>query len=277
MYKYGIMQGRLTSPKDNRIQFFPKDGWTEEFKSAAQIGFDYIEWLYDLHDENINPIKTDRGIEKIKSLSVQNGIQVKSLCAHCFIEDPILGANDSKLKELLDLFDWLLQRSYMVGINRIILPLEDASLIKNIAELEHVENWLRKALSIAEKTRIEIDLETTLDPAILISFLNKILHPLLKVNYDIGNSAGMGYCLKDEFAGYGHRIGSIHIKDKLLQGPTVPLGTGSSDIEALAFSLQEINFKGDIVLEVARGVAGTEIPWAQKNLKYVVQNLERKI
>ena len=56
MYKYGIMQGRLTSPKDNRIQFFPKDEWIEEFGSAAQIGFDCIEWLYDLHDANINPI-----------------------------------------------------------------------------------------------------------------------------------------------------------------------------------------------------------------------------
>jgi len=31
MYKIGMMQGRLTTPKDNRIQFFPIDEWTAEF------------------------------------------------------------------------------------------------------------------------------------------------------------------------------------------------------------------------------------------------------
>ena len=81
MYKYGIMQGRLTFPKDNRIQFFPKDEWTEEFGSAAQIGFDCIEWLYDLHDANINPIVTDGGIETIKSLSLQYNVQIRYLYA----------------------------------------------------------------------------------------------------------------------------------------------------------------------------------------------------
>lgn len=271
------MQGRLTSPKDNRIQFFPKDEWTEEFRSAAQIGFDCIEWLYDLHDANINPIATDRGIEAIKSVSGQYGVQVKSLCAHCFVEDPIIGANDDKQKELLELFNWLLQRAHKLGITRIVLPLEDASLIKDITELEHQVNWIKKALFIAEKTTMEIDLETTLHPSILATFLNKLLHPLLKINYDIGNSAGMGYRLNDEFSAYGQRIGSIHIKDKLLNGPTIALGTGKAEIASLLYFLQKINFEGDIVLEVARGVPGDEVNWAQRNLKYVIQDLERNI
>ena len=277
MYKYGIMQGRLTSPKDNRIQFFPKDEWIEEFGSAAQIGFDCIEWLYDLHDANINPIATYSGIETIKSLALPFGVQVKSLCAHYFIEKPLIGANDDKLQELLELFDWLLQHAHKIGITRIVLPMEDASLVKDITELEHQVRWIKKALFIAEKTTMEIDLETTLHPSILVSFLDKLLHPLLKINYDIGNSAGMGYRLKDEFAVYGHRIGSVHIKDKLLNGPTVALGTGNADIDALAYFLRKINFKGDIVLEAARGAPGNEITWAQRNLKYVIQNLERKI
>jgi len=271
------MQGRLTSPKDNRIQFFPKDEWIEEFGSAAQIGFDCIEWLYDLHDANINPIATYSGIETIKSLALPFGVQVKSLCAHYFIEKPLIGANDDKLQELLELFDWLLQHAHKIGITRIVLPMEDASLVKDITELEHQVRWIKKALFIAEKTTMEIDLETTLHPSILVSFLDKLLHPLLKINYDIGNSAGMGYRLKDEFAVYGHRIGSVHIKDKLLNGPTVALGTGNADIDALAYFLRKINFKGDIVLEAARGAPGNEITWAQRNLKYVIQNLERKI
>ena len=189
----------------------------------------------------------------------------------------MIGANDDKLQELLELFDWLLQRAHKLGITRIVLPMEDASLVKDITELEHQVRWIKKALFIAEKTTMEIDLETTLHPSILVILIDKLLHPLLKINYDIGNSAGMGYCMKDEFAAYGHRIGSVHIKDKLLNGPTVALGTGKADVNALAYFLQKINFKGDIIFEIARGVPGAEIAWAQRNLKYVIQNLERKV
>jgi hexulose-6-phosphate isomerase len=265
------MQGRLTSPKDNRIQFFPKDEWAKEFVSAAQIGFDCIEWLYDLHNADINPIATDSGIETIKSFSLQYNVQVRSLCAHCFIEKPLIGANDNTLQESLELFNWLLQRAHTLGITRIVLPMEDASLVNDITELEHQVNWIKKALFIAEKTSMDIDLETTLHPSILVTFLDKLPHPLLKINYDMGNSAGMGYDIKDEFSAYGRRIGSVHIKDKLLNGPTVALGTGFADFQLLASCLENINFTGDIVLEAARGIPGEELTWAKNNRSLVLK------
>lgn len=275
MYKIGTMQGRLSSPRDNRIQFFPVDKWADEFAAAAQVGFDSIEWLYDLHDAASNPIATDSGIETIKSVSRQYGVQVNSLCAHCFIEKPLIGADDDKLEELLALFDWIAQRACKLGITRIVLPLEDASLLTDITELESQEEWMKRALLIAGKTRVEINIETTLPPLKLATFLNKLPHPLLKVNYDIGNSAGMGYQLQDEFTAYGDRIGSIHIKDKLLNGPTVALGTGAADFKALSEMIRKINYQGDIVLEAARGVPGDELVWAKRNLKFVVQLFQR--
>ena len=45
--------------------------------------------------------------------------------------------------------------------------------------------------------------------------LNALPHPVIKVNYDSGNSASLGYSVTEEFAAYGNRIGSIHIKDRL--------------------------------------------------------------
>jgi L-ribulose-5-phosphate 3-epimerase len=273
MYRIGMMQGRLSPPKDNRIQFFPRDEWTTEFSVAAQVGFDSIEWLYDFHDADVNPISTDRGIEKAKSLSFQYGIQIRSLCAHCFIESPLVGANDEKLEELLALLDWLFYRAKELEIARIVLPIEDSSILINPIEVERQVNWMKHALTLAEKRGIEIDIETTLDPLNLASFLNRLPHPLLKVNYDIGNSAGMGYQINDEFAAYGHRIGSIHIKDKLLKGPTVAIGTGIADFPALARSLRNLDFKGDVVLESARGTPGDELAWAKRNLSFIVQQL----
>ena len=273
MYKIGMMQGRLSTPKDNRIQFFPRDEWTAEFSAAAQIGFDCIEWLYDFHDADVNPISTDSGIEKAKSLSFQYGIQIRSLCAHCFIENPLVGATDEKLEELLALLDWLFYRAKKLEIARIVLPIEDSSLLTNQIEIERQISWMKQAITLAEKTGIQIDIETTLAPSNLAFFLNQLPHPLLKVNYDIGNSAGMGYHIDDEFAAYGHRIGSIHIKDKLLKGPTVAIGTGIADFQALARSLRNLDFKGDVVLESARGAPGDELAWAKNSLNFVLQLL----
>ncbi|MFZ1043712.1 MAG: sugar phosphate isomerase/epimerase family protein [Anaerolineales bacterium] len=273
MYKIGIMQGRLSAPTDNRIQFFPKDEWMMEFSKAAQIGFDYIEWLYDLHDADTNPIATDEGIKNARSLSAQYGIRIKSLCAHCFIETPLAGANDQKLNDLLKLLDWLFHRAKQLGLSRVVLPLEDATLLSNKVEFERQVAWVKKALKIAESTNIEIDLETTLEPSRFSSFLQQVPHSLLKVNYDIGNSAGMGYKIEEEFTAYGSRIGSIHIKDKILKGPTVAIGTGQADFPALARLLRQISFDGDIVLEAARGARGAEMSWAKRNLNFTIQQL----
>jgi len=273
MYKIGMMQGRLSCPKDNRIQFFPKDEWEVEFSSATQVGFDCIEWLYDLRDAKINPITTDEGIETAKTLSLKHGVQIRSLCAHCFIESPLAGANDAKLDELLRLIDWLFQRAKQLGVTRIVLPLEDASLLASSHEFDRQVEWMKQAVDFAEKAGLEIDLETTLDPLSLALFLDRLPHHLLKVNYDIGNSAGMGYKIEDEFSAYGQRIGSIHIKDKTLNGPTVAIGTGSADFSALTRLLHLINYDGDIVLEAARGLPGDELAWAMRNYNFVLQQL----
>jgi hexulose-6-phosphate isomerase len=273
MYKIGIMQGRLSTPKDNRIQFFPGDGWTEEFSAATQAGFDCIEWVYDFHDADLNPISTDSGIEKAKSLSFQYGIRIRSLCAHCFIESPLVGATDKKLEELLALLDWLLCRADKLEISRIVLPIEDSSLLISQTEIARQLGWMKQAITLAEKTGIEIAIETTLAPLKLASFLSQLSHPLLKVNYDTGNSAGMGYQIEDEFAAYGHRVGSIHIKDKLLKGPTVAIGTGIVNFPALARVLRNFDFRGDIIMEAARGAPGDELAWAKKNLNFILQHL----
>ena len=270
MSHIGIMQGRLSSPKDNRIQFFPEN-WEKEFELASQAQFDCIEWLYDFHDADTNPIATNEGIETIKSLMQHHSVKVNSLCAHCFIEKPLVGATAGEKKESLSLLGWLLTRLKMLGATRLVLPVEDAAHLTDSAEFERQLEWMKRALNLAEGNHIEIDMETTLSPFALASFLDKLPHPLLKVNYDIGNSAGMGYDIKDEFSAYGHRIGSIHIKDKLLNGPTVALGTGIADFQLLADCLENINFAGDIVLEAARGIPGEELTWAKNNRSLVLK------
>ena len=127
----------------------------------------------------------------------------------------------------------------------------------------------KAALPAAEETGIELHLETSLGPAEFAKLLDGVPHSKLKVNYDSGNSASLGYAPAEEFAAYGDRIGSVHIKDRVLNGGTVPLGSGDADFPALFSSLEKIDYRGDFTLQVARGVAGDEVAWAKQNVAWL--------
>jgi len=105
--------------------------------------------------------------------------------------------------------------------------------------------------------------------------LEEVGHPLLKVNYDSGNSASLGYAPQEEFAAYGAKIGSVHIKDRVLGGGTVPLGQGNADFTALFRCLKEIGYSGDYILQVARSKDGEESAWAARNLEFLKGWLRR--
>jgi L-ribulose-5-phosphate 3-epimerase len=269
----GIMQGRLVPPVDDTIYHFPRDIWAEEFALAARANLDCIEWIYDLYGADVNPLSTDDGIEAIKLLSSKHNVQILSLCANCFIEEPLVRANESDLEERMKRMSWLLHRCQLVGINRVVLPFLDASSIETDTEFINVLAVLKQALDIAEETNIAIHLETSLAPSRFASLLAKLSSPLLKVNYDLGNSASLGYDIHDEFAAYGGRIGSVHVKDRIRGEGTVPLGTGDADFKVLSECLKRTGYTSDFILEAARGTSGDEVAWAKRNREFILTHL----
>jgi L-ribulose-5-phosphate 3-epimerase len=272
MTHIGIMQGRLVPPTDNRIQCFPREHWADEFALASQAGLDCIEWIYDLYGADMNPLATDAGVKRIKELSRQHKVKILSICADYFMDKPLVRANPAELDDRLDTFFWLVERGRMIGINRMVIPFVDASRIDTQAEFDGVVLLLKRILQKIGKTGIEIHLETSLNPARFAELLAQLAHPLLKANYDSGNSSSLGYAPREEFAAYGQRVGSVHIKDRLLGASTVPLGTGDADFPALAESLRKVAFKGDFILQVARGTSGEEVAWARQNRAFVLQH-----
>ena len=68
---------------------------------------------------------------------------------------------------------------------------------------------------------------------------------------------------------YGSRIGSVHVKDRVRGGTTVPLGTGDADFPAFFSGLAQLGYGGDVILQVARGESGREVEWAQQNAAFV--------
>jgi hexulose-6-phosphate isomerase len=161
----------------------------------------------------------------------------------------------------------------LAGIHRVVLPFVDNSKIESETEEARVVEILTRPLDAAEKAGVELHLETSLDPERFGSLLAKLAHPLLKVNYDSGNSASLGFNSLEEVATYGERIGSVHIKDRIRAGGTVPLGSGNANIPVLLSRLFRIGYKGDFVMQIARAEPGAELDWIRKNREWVSSQL----
>lgn len=271
--RLGIMQGRLSPPESGRFQCFPRNSWREEIARARTAGLDYIEWIYDDFGSSANPIATDEGIAELEALKTKYGIQTPAICADWLMDFPILRCDENERKQRERKLHDLLHLGKKIGASRVVLPFVDASAIKTDEEKAIVIRALERALSASEKTGVEMHLEADLGPRDFAQFLAQIPHPMIRVNYDTGNSSGLGYIAHDEFAAYGDRIGSIHIKDRLRRPDggveTKPLGRGSADFDDIFASIRAIGYDGGLTLQVARGEAGDELNWAKQQIEFV--------
>jgi hexulose-6-phosphate isomerase len=186
------------------------------------------------------------------------------------MEHPLSKGSEAEREQRVRKFLWLLEHCKLAGVRRIVVPFVDNSRIENDADLAAAVQVLGRILVQAEKADIELHLETSLDPQAFKSLLTRLPNPLLKVNYDSGNSSSLGYDPLEEIAAYGDRIGSVHIKDRVRGGGTVPLGTGDAKIPLLLSELFRIGYGGDFVMQIARGETGKEPAWIKHNREVVV-------
>lgn len=265
MNALGIMQGRLCPPEDGRFQSFPKFGWADEFERAKLAGLDAIEWIWDAYGQDLNPLASDPGVAEMRAHSSRHQVAVRSVCADYFMDFPLVCEGDADRTQRLEALTWLIDRCAKAGIGRIVLPFVDASRMVTAADRLQVIAAVKAVLPQAAESGVELHLETDLAPADFAELLAQLPAANVFVNYDSGNSASLGYRPAEEFAAYGDRVGSVHLKDRVLNGGTVALGAGDTDFESLASALRAADYRGDFILQAARGVAGDEVAWARRN------------
>lgn len=259
------MQGRLVPPEGTLYQCFPREQWKEEFPRAKAAGLDAIEWIYDVYAEDMNPIATDAGLEQMRALTKEHGIQTASCCADWFMERPLVKGSDADKAKSFERLTWLLGRLGKLKMQRVVLPFVDASKLETDADIDALVKVLEKALPASEATGVELHLETDLNPERFAALLARVPSKMVWVNYDSGNSSSLGYKPREEFGAYGARVGSVHIKDRVLGAKTVPLGTGDCDFDGLFESLKKFNYQRDFILQAARQENGGEVELARKN------------
>jgi hexulose-6-phosphate isomerase len=95
------------------------------------------------------------------------------------------------------------------------------------------------------------------------------------VNYDIGNSAALGFDPQEELLCYGERILNVHVKDRLLGGATVPLGTGNADFEKVFASLGALGYRGNYIMQTARANEGLHAAALAKYRNMIARWIDR--
>jgi hexulose-6-phosphate isomerase len=272
-YALGIMQGRLSPPEDGRFQSFPRSSWREEIARAPLAGLSYIEWIHDEYGRSANPIFSAAGLAEMDALKAQHGIATPALCADWFMDFPLVRCTPAELAEREQHLHELVPIAARTGAVKVVLPFVDQSRISGEAEKQQVREVLWRALPVAEAHGVELQLEADFGPAEFAAFLAEIEHPMLKVNWDSGNSSGLGFVATEEFAAYGHRIGSVHIKDRYRRPEggveTRPLGTGSADFDDVFAAIESIGYTGGLTLQVARGADGDEVGFIQGQIEFL--------
>ena len=253
------MQGRLSPRIDGKIQAFPKDNWKNEFKLAKEIGFSSIEWIVENPLEE-NPLLSSDGVDRIKELIAEFHVKIEFICADIFMQEPILKSK-SNIEKSRELINRLILSADQIGAKCIEIPFVDNSSIRNINHDFLIGFFNSFEQELIDKN-IFINLETDLDPIAFKRLLGEF-NLRIGANYDIGNSASLGYDFKEELNSYGKRIYNVHIKDRVLGGTTVEFGTGNANIPEVLNYLSKINYDKGIVIQGARGINDIEMAKSQ--------------
>lgn len=255
--RIGFMQGRLCDEVDGKIQAFPWKDWESEFSSAWEIGMGLMEWTLDQERLYQNPLMTADGQKNILALSEKYKLKIVSLTGDCFMQAPFWKAKEVAVKnQLKGDFLAVCNACSVIGIEYVIVPLVDqGAFVSQIQEDEFVEFCIRNN-STFDQLNIKVIFESDYAAAELARFIQRFPHKIFGINYDIGNSAALGYDPKEEFSAYGVRILNVHVKDRLLRGRTVALGSGNANFQEVFSELKKLNYSGNYILQTARSSDG---------------------
>jgi L-ribulose-5-phosphate 3-epimerase len=263
MNPIGIMQGRL-SPPGARPQTFPRASWRDEFDRARDCGFDRIEWLLAADGLDDNPLLTDHGIREIRRQAERTGIRVSSVCADCFMVRPLAREDWRANAELLGR---IVQQSADAGIDVVVVPILETAAIRDAADRVRLLEALRDPLAQAERAGVRIALESDLAGDDLREIIDASESTFLGVCYDVGNATAAGHDLEGDLRALAPRLFGVHIKDRVRNGTSRPLGEGEVDFDAVAKELARAEYMGSMILETP--VGADAMASARRNLSFL--------
>ena len=251
-YRIGFVQGRLSPLVDGRIQAFPWEHWKNEFVLAQQYHFPLLEWTLDLDLLEHNPLMTREGREDIIELCLAHAVKIQSVTCDFIMQEPFYKYEGKRRAELLRNIEEVLLAMGMLKIPYMVVPLVDNGSIDNPKQEFVLREGLKKLYDVLLTNNVMMLFESDFSPKTLRQFIEVFDGKLFGINYDIGNSASLGFEPREEISAYGRWIKNVHVKDRNLGGGTVPLGEGNANLKLVCKLLHDNAYKGGFILQTAR-------------------------
>ena len=250
--RIGLMQGRLSPRIDGKIQAFPWPYWQGEFALGEAAGFKRMEWTLDHHDLASNPLMTPEGRAEILALSSRHDLAVSSITGDCFMQAPFWKASGAAREGLIEETADVIRAASAVGAGILVVPLVDNGGLTSSAEEEVLIEGLRSLAPLLRQTGVRIAFESDYPPLPLATLIERFPPDVAGINFDIGNSAGLGWPPAEEIPVIAPRTINVHVKDRVLGGTTVPLGQGAADLPVVFRLLAEAGYDDFLILQTAR-------------------------
>ena len=233
-----------------------------------------MEWTIDHYGFFQNPLMNTKHHKFIKEICRKYKIKINSITADFFMEKPFWKQKNQS--HYLKKIEELVEKCGSLKIKYIVLPLVDNSSIKNKITENIVVRELLKLQGKLLKNKVICLFESDFAPKKLLNFLKRFNSRSYGLNYDLGNSASLGYNIDEEFKFCRKYIKNVHLKDRLKNGPSVRFGLGDANFKKLFKNLKKIKYSGALILQSSRSKKKNEdLKELEINISYL-NSLVRK-
>ncbi len=277
MLPIAIMQGRISPPSGDRLQFFPAD-WAAEFPLAKKIGFSGITWFFDRDAPGHDPLRVWADVPTLARIDAARDIlPIDSIdCGRCTLFGFAAARTEEELTAVLPA---LAQR---LSSRTMVIPMLLEGAPRSPAERAEATEVLGRLLSKAVPLGLRFALETEMPADELADFVDSFSSPALGACYDIGSATAYGFDCPADIVRLHERVFSVHLKDhkkgdRIGTDPSVPLGTGDADFRGCFAALNSIRYQGSCTLQAWRGAdylgaAAAQLAFAQRQLSNAYGN-----
>lgn len=267
MNKIGIIQGRLSARPYPKLQEFPWKSWEKEFQYAGEIGYDFIEWIFEENHYEDNPIWTAEGRKKIKKRIAEMRVSVCSVCADYFLERPFYRRKGYDLKYNIFILKELIKRTREIGADTILLPVLENAEIRCHEDEKILMEAVYEVIPVLEEFEVKLGFETELKAEKYLKLILQFNNDFVGAYYDAGNCAACGYDMRHDMEVLNGHVINIHVKDRKRGGGSVSLGTGDTNFADGIPYLMQNGFTGNFVMQTY--FEDDHISEAIKNLGYI--------
>lgn len=221
----------------------------EAFAIAKRIGLDGVQVDFGGGPKQDPPLFDPELQQRYRQESRDREIRIASLAMGVLNQVPYKSDPRAEkwVDQAIDVAQAMRQRVILLAF------FSQGDLKNDAAGIDATVSRLKNIAPKAEKAGVILGVESWLSAEEHIALLDRVGSPAVQVYYDVANSHKMGYDIYQEIRTLGDRICEFHAKDN-----DDLYGKGSIDFARVREAIDEIGYRGWLVMEGTRTPLGME-------------------